>query len=58
MSNVLTFDLKRIDIPKNLTTFEYHELLDYYRFKFMVNPSKIEYKYACDDIEAILDGHV
>ena len=53
MSKLL--DLKKIHIPKNLTTEEYHQLLEYFEFKFYANPSKIEYKYACDDIRAILD---
>lgn len=53
MSKLL--DFKKIHIPNNLTTEEYHQMLEYFEFKFYANPSKIEYKYACDDIRAILD---
>lgn len=54
MATILS-PIKKINIPNNLTTLEYHKLLEYYRFKFMANPSKVEYKYACDDIESILN---
>ena len=50
------YEPKFIRIPNDLTTFEYHELLAFYRFKAEVNPAKIEYKYACDDICKMLDG--
>ena len=46
--------LRSIDIPNDLSTFEYHKLLAYLEFKFDVNPSKVEYKYACDKIREIL----
>ena len=48
--------IPEIHIPKNLTTMEYHQLLAHYRFKFEVNPSKVEYKHACDDIKELLDN--
>ncbi|MCG1058219.1 hypothetical protein K4P04_09475 [Staphylococcus epidermidis] len=47
---------KDINIPNNLTTEEYHELLAFYNFKAEVNPSKVEYKRAYNDVLSILNS--
>lgn len=52
----MAITISEIQIPKNLTTMEYHQLLAHYRFKFEINPSRIEYKHACDDIKSLLNS--
>ena len=47
---------KDINIPNNLTTEEYHELLAFYNFKAEVNPSKVEYKRAYNDVLSIINS--
>ncbi|EID37716.1 MULTISPECIES: hypothetical protein [Staphylococcus] len=47
---------KDINIPNNLTTEEYHELLAFYHFKAEFNPSKVEYKQAYNDVLSMLNN--
>lgn len=56
MSTMTAYSPRRIHIPNDLTTLEYHELLSYYRFKADINPANTKYKWACDDICKILNG--
>lgn len=47
---------KDINIPNNLTTEEYQELLAFYHFKAEFNPSKVEYKQAYNDVLSMLNN--